>query len=278
MSLISESEIHILYRFITHRVKYFKPLFLNILILHFDDYSLQTMKTQNLASQKIWILHKIIKKDILKRNVRLLKSMLIYMHSILGWASFCMNYCINYLKRGLWITEQQLSFSLAQVRCFWRCFCFRSGYVALFLKMSERGDSWLQLQFIPCEALPSVWISLAWQYSQACGHPSCLCTFSYSISSFQSTLHLIWFDTALFEHTFSNDPLWLILFVEGVNDRLLDHCQVRSVPHYCGFKEQEISGIYTVWMVIYWNSNVNILLFWYTYFWLSGAVSSNHQN
>ncbi len=33
-------------------------------------------------------------------------------------------------------------FSLAQVRCFWWCFCFRSGLVALFLKMSERGDSW----------------------------------------------------------------------------------------------------------------------------------------
>ncbi len=33
-------------------------------------------------------------------------------------------------------------FSSAQVRRFWRCFCFRSGLVALFLKMSERGDSW----------------------------------------------------------------------------------------------------------------------------------------
>ncbi len=33
-------------------------------------------------------------------------------------------------------------YSLAQVRCFWWCFCFRSGLVALFLKMSERGDSW----------------------------------------------------------------------------------------------------------------------------------------
>ncbi len=32
---------------------------------------------------------------ILNRNVRLLKSMFISMHSILGWASFCMNYCIN---------------------------------------------------------------------------------------------------------------------------------------------------------------------------------------
>ncbi len=46
-------------------------------------------------------------------------------------------------KRTLdhWATVQ-FFFSLGQVRCFWRCFCFRSGLVALFLKMSERGDSW----------------------------------------------------------------------------------------------------------------------------------------
>ncbi len=53
------------------------------------------MKNQNSVSQKIRLLHKINKKDILNRNVRLLKSMLISMHLILGWASFCMNYCIN---------------------------------------------------------------------------------------------------------------------------------------------------------------------------------------
>ncbi len=47
----------------------------------------------------------------------------------------------NLTKRTLdcWV---QFFFSLAQVRCFWQCFCFRSGLVALFLKMSERGDSW----------------------------------------------------------------------------------------------------------------------------------------
>ncbi len=33
LSLISESETHILYRFITHRVKYFKPLFREILMI-----------------------------------------------------------------------------------------------------------------------------------------------------------------------------------------------------------------------------------------------------
>ncbi len=36
-----------------------------------------------------------------------------------------------------------------------------------------------------------------------------------------------------------------IHFVEGVNDRFLDHCQ-DSIPHYFGLKEQEIAGIYTV--------------------------------
>ncbi len=54
---------------------------------------------------------------------------------------------------------------------------------------------WLQLQFTPCEALPSVWIGFAWQYSQACGHPCCLCTFSNPVSFFQSPLNVICYDT-----------------------------------------------------------------------------------
>ncbi len=144
-------------------------------------------------------------------------------------------------KRTLdhWATVQ-FFFSLVQVRCLMH---------------------WLQLQFTPCEALPSVWIGFSWLYSQACGHPCYLCTFSYPISSFQSTLHLICFDTALCEEPHLSVTLWLTLFAEGVNDRLLDHCQVSSVTHYCSFKEQEIPRIYTAWMVIYWNSNVNILIF-----------------
>ncbi len=48
----------------------------------------------------------------------------------------------------------------------------------------------------------SLWSSpkcFAWQYFQACGHLCCLYTFSYPISSFQLTLHLICFETALLE-------------------------------------------------------------------------------
>ncbi len=72
---------------------------------------------------------------------------------------------------------------------------------------------WLQLQFTPCEALPSVWIGFAWQYSQACGHPCCLCTFFYLISSFQSTFHLICFNTALLDQP----PLSVMTLCDSVS-------------------------------------------------------------
>ncbi len=95
---------------------------------------------------------------------------------------------------------------------------------------------------------------------------------------FNFAFNMLWYSTPWTASPFSNDPLWHSLFVEGVNDCLLDQCQVSSDPHFCGFKEQEIPRIYTVWMIIYWNSNVNILIFWDTDFYLSLPVNSNHQN
>ncbi len=123
----------------------------------------------------------------------------LFLQTLGSWFPNEMQNLLSSEKRTLdyWATVQ-IFFSTAQVRRFWRCLWFRSGLVFLFLKKSEHGDSWwLQLQSTPCEALPSIWISFAWLYSQACGHPCCLCTFSYPNSSFQSTLHLICFDTAL---------------------------------------------------------------------------------
>ncbi len=103
----------------------------------------------------------------------------LFLQTLGPWFPNEMQNLLSSEKRTLdhWATVQFL-FSLAQVRCFWWCF---------------------QLQFTLCEALPSVWISFAWQYSQACGHPCCFSTFSFPISSFQSTLHVICFDTALLE-------------------------------------------------------------------------------
>ncbi len=78
------------------------------------------MKTPNSVSLKILILTKINKKVYFKKNVRLLKSMFISMHSILGWASFCMNYCIG----AAWHGGNQL---VALLRCNGRPGCFDSS-------------------------------------------------------------------------------------------------------------------------------------------------------
>ncbi len=50
--------------------------------------------------------------------------------------------------------------------------------------------------------------------------------------------NMLWYSTPWTATPFSNGPLWLTLFMEGVNDSLLDHCQISSSPHYCGFKEK----------------------------------------
>ncbi len=60
--------------------------------------------------------------------------------------------------------------------------CTNSSFSSLLVKLSQVFDS-----------------ALFWEYSQACRHPCWMCTFSYPISSFQSTLNLISFDTALLE-------------------------------------------------------------------------------
>ncbi len=56
---ISESETHILYKFIAQ-----SEIFQAFISWNFDDYGLQIMKTNNSVSPKIWILHKINKKRI----------------------------------------------------------------------------------------------------------------------------------------------------------------------------------------------------------------------
>ncbi len=49
--------------------------------------------------------------------------------------------------------------------------------------------------------------------------------------------NVLWYSTPWTATPFSNDLLRIMLFAESVNDCLLYHCQVSSVPHYCDFKE-----------------------------------------
>ncbi len=139
---------------------------------------------------------------------------------------------------------------------------------------------WLQLQFTPREALPIVWIGFVWQYSQACSHPCCLSTFPYPISSFQSTLHLICFDTALLEQP----PLSVMTLCDLLSLWRVSMIVFWTIAKSAVFpiivvsKNKRYPQFILLWMVIYWNSNVNNLIFWDTDFFISWAVSSNHQN
>ncbi len=105
------------------------------------------------------------------------------------------SYIFFYLKRGLWTTEQQFSgpgiLILIPGKMLLTLFLFQKWLGSPFPEdvwVWWLLMHWLQLQFTPCKALPSVWIGFTWQYYQACGHLCCLCTFSCPISSFQSTL------------------------------------------------------------------------------------------
>ncbi len=67
----------------------------------------------------------------------------LFLQTLGPWLPNEMQSLLSSEKRTLdhWATVQ-FFFSTAQVRCFWRCLWFISGLVALFLKTSERGDSW----------------------------------------------------------------------------------------------------------------------------------------
>ncbi len=138
------------------------------------------------------------------------------MHSILGWASFCMNYCINAAWHGgnqpaalLRCNEAQVALKLSQV--------FESALL----------DGILKLAVIPV----------------ACAYFSLSC----------QLLNLTCFDTALLEQpplsvmTLCDLPsLWgvsMIVFWTIANSTVF--------PTIVVSKNQEIHNIYTVWMVIY---------------------------
>ncbi len=129
---------------------------------------------------------------------------------------------------------------------------------------------WLQLQFTPCESLK---IGFAWQYSQACSHPCCLCT-----------LHWICFDTALLEQpprsvlTLCVLPsLWrvsMIIFWTIAKSAVFPVIVLSKNKRF----EWTRDTIYTVWMVIYRNLNVNIKIFWDTvflFYFMSCKLSSS---
>ncbi len=134
LSLLSESETHILNRFITQ-----SEIFQAFISWNFDDYALKIMKTQNEVPRKIRILHKINKKWYFKQKCQASEKY-VSMHSILGWTSFCMNYCIN----AAWHGGNQ---PVALLRCNGSPGCFDSGLQVICIVGS--GVSHLPLDNTP---------------------------------------------------------------------------------------------------------------------------------
>ncbi len=170
----------------------------------------------------------------------------------------------------------QLFFSLTQVRCFWR-FTFQKWLGSPF----PEDVSVVTLDALTPASVHSLWSPLK------CLNRLCVTVFSNLRSSLllvniflpnfflpvYLAFNMLWYSTPWTATPFSNDPLWLTLFVEGVNGRLLDHCQVNGLPHYWVSKNKRYPQF-----ILYGWSFINILIFWDTDFWLSLAVHSNHQN
>ncbi len=104
--------------------------------------------------------------------------------------------------------------------------------VAKFLDMSVCGGSWcLDPSLSPflvkfTQILESILLD----------NPHKAAVLSVGCASFSSTqlsVNMLGYSTLLTASFFGNECLWLTLHVKGVNDCLLDNCQISSLPHDC---------------------------------------------
>ncbi len=104
--------------------------------------------------------------------------------------------------------------------------------VAKFLDTSVCGGSWC--------LDPSLSPFLV-KFTQILDNPhkaavlSVWCAFFSStlFTSTQLSVNMLGYSTLWTDSFFGNECLWLTLLVKGVNDCLLDNCQINSLPHDC---------------------------------------------
>ncbi len=129
--------------------------------------------------------------------------------------------------------------SLAQARHLWRCLLFKSGLTQGMRQLKPM--SCIHLCVVVLEALTpaavhSLWISPTFFEWVLFHNPlqgaviPIACTL-FSTTSFPSLRLSI---NVLGHRALCNYLLCLALLVQGVNGRLLDNCQVSSLPHDCG--------------------------------------------
>ncbi len=134
--------------------------------------------------------------------------------------------------------------SFAQARRFWRCLLFKSGLTQGMWQLKPM--SCIRLYVVVLEALTpaavhSLWISPTFLNGFCFTilsrvRLSLLLVHFFSTTSFPSlrlSINVLGHRALWTASLFCNDLLWLALLVQGVNGRLLDNCQVSSLPHDC---------------------------------------------
>ncbi len=134
--------------------------------------------------------------------------------------------------------------SLAQARRFWCCLLFKSGLTQGMRQLKPM--SCIRLCVVVLEALTpaavhSLWISPTFLNGFCFTilsrvRLSLLLVHFFSTTSFPSlrlSINVLGHRALWTASLFCNDLLCLALLVQGVNGRLLDNCQVSSLPHDC---------------------------------------------
>ncbi len=134
--------------------------------------------------------------------------------------------------------------SLAQARRFWRCLLFKSGLTQGMRQLKPM--SCIRLCVVVLEALTPAAVHALW-ISPTFLNGFCFTILSrvrlslllvhfFSTTSFPSlrlSINVLGHRALWTASLFCNDLLCLALLVQGVNGRLLDNCQVSSLPHDC---------------------------------------------
>ncbi len=162
-----------------------------------------------------------------------------------------------------------------QSRRFWRCLLFKSGLTQGMRQLKPMSCIRLCVVVLGPAAVHSLWISPTFlngfvsQSSPGCGYPYCLYTFSTtSFPSLRLSINVLGHRALWTASLFCNDLLCLALLVQGVNGRLLDNCQVSSLPHDCVAyrnRQRPFKGLCRCFELISWLECGNRCLQYWTF-------------
>ncbi len=159
---------------------------------------------------------------------------LLYMYSILGRGSFCFNYCLNSAWHGgdqfvallRWYGSPGFFDSGLQLICiFWSRFSFSSWQYPIDFLASVHS-LWSSPKFLKRFCLTILIRLRFFQLFVQFFLP-------HFFPSTQLSVNMLGYSTLWTASFFGSECLWLILLVKGVNDCLLDNCQISSLAHDC---------------------------------------------